>query len=89
MTKIPKRYIPEHLTKKDKKTLRRQLKKSRKYYKKNKYHLRKKVKSFKSKTSPHIIKAKKMYKVSNLKPNAELAKATKCSLSSFFLNKSI
>lgn len=82
MTKIPKRYIPEHLSKKDKKTLRKQLKKSRKEYTKKKYHLRKNVKSFKSKISPHIVKAKKIYKISNIKPSTKLANATKCSISS-------
>ena len=80
MVKIPQRYIPKNLTKKDKKQQRKQLLKSRKQYKKGKYFTRKKVKSFKSKVSPHIIKAMKMYKIKNVKPTKELAKKTKCSL---------
>ena len=47
---IPQRYVPKHLSKKDKNIIRKELKKSRKQYKKRKYHTRKRVKSFKSKT---------------------------------------
>ena len=39
---------------------------------------RKKVSSFKSKVSPHIVRAKKMYNQLTIKPNDALAKATKC-----------
>ncbi len=61
MVNVPKRYIPTTLTKRDKSKQRSMLKKSRKQYKKGKYFTRKKVKSFKSKISPHITKAKKIY----------------------------
>ena len=54
---VPKRYIPKNLTKKDKQKQRNQLKLSRKAYKKGKYIIRKKVKSFKSKKSQHISNA--------------------------------
>ena len=80
MVNVPQRYVPRNLTKKDKKRKKKQLLKSRKNYKKGKYHTRKKVKSFKSKVSPHIKKARKMYKVNNIKPTAKLAKKTKCSI---------
>ena len=59
---------------------KKELKKSRKAYKKGKYHTRKKVKSFKSKVSPHILKARKMYKIEKIRPSTDLAKASKCSL---------
>tara|TARA_B110000438_G_C15819048_1_gene653372 strand:+ start:4532 stop:5422 length:891 start_codon:yes stop_codon:yes gene_type:complete len=79
-TSVPKRYVPKQLSKKDKKKQARELKKSRQAYKKGKYHTRKKMKSFKSKVSPHIIKARKMYKIDKIKPTRKLAKATKCKL---------
>ena len=59
MPLIPVKYAPKNLTKKDKKKAIKELKKSRKLYKKGKYHTRKKVKSFKSKSfvlSDFIIK---------------------------------
>ena len=76
---IPKRYIPSNLSKKDKKKLRRELKKSRKKYKKKKYYTRKKVKSFKNKKSSHINNAIKMYSIKNITINNTLVKKTKCS----------
>ena len=76
---IPKHYIPSVLTSKDKKKQKKEINKSRKMYKKKKYYTRKKVKSFKSKVSPHIIKAQKMYKVNKITANEKLAKKTKCS----------
>ena len=81
MTRVPQKYVPKRLTKKDRKKQKKELKKSRRAYKKGKYYTRKKVKSFKSKVSPHIIKARKMYKVKNISPNSKLAKKTKCSIS--------
>ena len=52
--KVPLRYLPKRLSKKDKIRQRRELNKSRKAYKKGKYYTQKKVSSFKSKTSDHI-----------------------------------
>ena len=49
--KVPLRYLPKRLSKKDKVKQRREINKSRKAYKKGKYYTRKKVASFKSKTS--------------------------------------
>ena len=84
--KIPKRYIPKGLTKKDKLKQKREILRSRRGYRrtnnKRKYYTRKKISSFKSKKSPHVINAMKMYKVDNVKPSKELAKKTKCSLKS-------
>ena len=73
------RYLPKHLTRKDKKQQGRELLKSKRLYKKGIYHSRKKVKSFKSKKSSHVTKAKKMYKVDKMGATKELAKATGCS----------
>ena len=80
MVNVPNRYVPKGLSKKDRKTQKRELKKSRKMYKAKKYYTRKKVKSFKSKVSPHILKARKMYKMEKITPSRKLAKKTKCKL---------
>ena len=80
--KIPKRYIPKTLSNKDKKKQKRQILKSRQLYKKKQYFTRKKVSSFKSKRSKHIIKAEKLFNLKSLKLNNELSKKTKCSLAS-------
>ena len=80
MVTVPKRYIPVFLSKKDKKTVRNELKKSRSQYKKGRYHTRKRVKSFKSKVSPHIKRAQAIYKIDKIAPTPLLAKKTRCSL---------
>lgn len=82
MTNVPIRYVPSYLTKKDKSKQKKELIKSRKAYRKKKpsYYTRKKVKSFKSKTSNHILNARKIYKIKNIVPSTELAKATKCKI---------
>lgn len=80
MTSVPIKYVPKKLSRKDKKKVKKMLKKSRRLYKKGKYYTRKKVKSFKSKVSPHILKARKIYKVENVKPSVELVKRSGCSL---------
>ncbi len=77
--KVPLRYLPKKLSKKDRKTQSKMLLKSRKMYKKGIYYSRKPVKSFTSKESPHIRKAKKMYNVDKIGATNELAKATGCS----------
>jgi hypothetical protein len=77
---IPQHYIPKVLSPRDKKTQKAHIKKLKKSYRRNRYLNRPKLKSFKSKESPHIIRAKKMYKVRVIKPSKELARKTKCSL---------
>ena len=79
-TKIPQRYLPKHLTKKDRSVVRKNLIQSRKLYKKNKYFVRPKVKSFKSKKSNHLNRLKNIYGVKNALPSKELSEKTKCSL---------
>jgi len=76
---VPIKYLPKRLTKKDRKILKKELKESRKGYKKGKYITRKKVKSFKSKKSQHILNAERIYKLNNLAVNKELVKKTGCS----------
>ena len=80
--KVPVRYLPPSLKKKDKEKQKRMLLKSRRLYKKGIYYTRKKVDSYPSKTSNHIMNARKIYKIDSIKPSKELAKATGCSLKS-------
>ena len=74
-------YVPNELSKQDKQKQKRELSKSRKAYKKGKYYSRKTVKSFKSKESAHIAKAKKLYGVKSIRASSDLAKKTGCSVS--------
>ena len=83
--KIPVRYLPPNLSIKDKKKHLQMLLKSRKLYKKHNYFTRKRLPSYKTKTSKHITRAKKIYNVDNVIPNKELSQKTGCSLES--LNK--
>lgn len=77
---VPQKYVPKKLTRTDKDIIKSELKKSRGLYKKNKYHTRKKVKSYTSKTSKHIHNARKMYKIQDIKPSKELSDKTQCSI---------
>lgn len=79
-TKVPIRYLPFRLTKKDKQKQVKMLMKSRKLYKKGKYYTRPKVASFKSKPSNHIRNAQKIYNIDKITPSIQLANATGCSL---------
>ena len=78
--KIPVRYLPQNLSSNDKKKQIQMLLKSRKLYKKHTYFTRKRLPSYKTKTSKHIIRAKKIYNVDNVIPNKELSQKTGCSL---------
>jgi hypothetical protein len=84
-SKFPIRYLPKNLSKKDKKTQIKMLIKSKKLYKKNKYYTRKKLSSYKNKPSNHIINARKIYNITQVKPSKELSLKTGCSISA--LNK--
>jgi hypothetical protein len=74
------RYLPKRLSRKDKKTQLRMIQKSRRMYKKGVYYTRKPVKSFTTKTSKHILTARKMYHMENIGANEELAAKSGCSL---------
>lgn len=76
------RYLPKRLTSKDKKKQSKMLLKSKKLYKRGKYFTRKPVKSFQSKTSQHILNARKMYDVEQIGATNELAKKSGCSKAS-------
>lgn len=78
---VPVKYIPKKLTKKDKKKVARELKKSRKAYKKGKYVTRKRVSSYKSKVSQHVKNAMKIYDIDSVVANKKLAKKTGCTIS--------
>jgi hypothetical protein len=77
--KIPLRYIPKYLTKKDYKKQKQNINKSRKLYKKGIYFARPKVKSFVSKKSNYVTIAKKMYNVNSIDASNELSRKTGCS----------
>jgi hypothetical protein len=78
--KIPIRYLPRRLSKKDKEKQIKMLTKSRKLYKKDKYYTREKLPSYKSKTSQHIKNARRIYGVEKIVPSKELGEATGCSI---------
>jgi len=77
--KINVKYLPKYLSVKDKKIQSKMLQRSQKMYKRGIYYTRKRVHSFHSKKSKHVIKALKMYNVEKIGATDELAKKTKCS----------
>lgn len=77
---VPMRYLPKMLSKKDRIKQSKMLTKSRKLYKRQKYYTREKLASYKNKTSKHIIHARKIYGIENIKPSNELARKTGCSI---------
>ena len=78
--RVPIKYVPKRLTRKDKKKARKELKKSRKAYKKGKYYTRKRLKSYKSKKSNHVVNAMKIYGVKSVSASPKLAKKSGCSI---------
>ena len=72
--KVPRRYIPKQLTRKDRKIQQRELKRSRRLYQQGKYYTRTKLASFPTKVSPHILAARKVYNITDVRPSALLAK---------------
>ena len=77
---VPKRYIPNNLTEEDKIKQRKGILKAQREYKDGRYVIRETLKSFKSKPSPHIVKAQKLYGVEMIKPSRLLEKKTKCNI---------
>ena len=80
--KIPRRYIPLSLSKKDKKKQQAEIIRSRKAYKKGIFKTRKRIQSFHSKKSSHVQRAKAMYNVDKITANSTLAKKTQCTRAS-------
>ena len=76
---VPQRYLPKQLSKKDRKTQKANLRKSRKLYKKGTFFERPKIASFKSKKSSHLNRARSMYNVEKIGSTEELSKKTHCS----------
>ena len=62
MSKVPEHYVPRSLSKKQKAKAKRELRKSRKAYKNNKYYTRKKIDGYKSKKSKHENRVRQIYK---------------------------
>lgn len=85
--KIPRRYIPVGLSKRDTMKQRASIKRSRKAYTKRKYVDRPRVKSFVSKPSSHVSRAKAKFGVDSMVPSPTLVKATGCKM--WALNKII
>ena len=80
-TKVPIRYLPSKLSKKDKNKQIAMLFKSKRLYKQNKYYTRKTLSSHKNKPSSHIQNAKKIYDIDTLSPSKDLVAKTGCSIS--------
>jgi len=79
--RVPMRYVPRTLSRKDRSKQIAMLKRSRRLYKRGKYYGRTaKLKSFPHVASKHVVTARRMYRVDHIVPNAALAKATKCSI---------
>ena len=78
--KLPVRYVPKSLSTTDKRTQIAMLKKSRKLYKKGTFYTRKRLSSYKNKTSEHVKNARRIYNVDKIVPNTELSNATGCSV---------
>ena len=78
--KVPVRYLPSLKEIKDSVKQVKMLMKSRRLYKKGKYYTRKPISSYKSKTSSHIKDAERIYNISSVTPNKELADKTGCSI---------
>jgi len=72
-------YVPNTLTPKDRRRQLSMLRNSRNLYKKGQYLTRKKLSSFTSKPSKHVVKALKMYSLTHIAPSREMVRKTGCS----------
>ena len=79
--RLPLRYLPARLTKRDKAAQIKMLLRSRALYKKNKYYTRAKIPSYNHKKSSHLLDARRIYDIATVTPNAELSLKTGCTLS--------
>ena len=78
--RVPKRYLPSQLTRKDRMRQISALKRSRRLYRRGVYYKRPKMASFRNRPSPHVARAMKMYKVKSLVPSPALARASGCQI---------
>ena len=78
--RVPMRYVPRTLSRKDRRKQIAMLKRSRRMYKRGKFYGRTtKLRSYPHVASKHTDVARRMYKIEKIVPNAALASATKCS----------
>jgi hypothetical protein len=77
---VPLRYVPRNLTKKDRARQLGELRKSRRMYRQGKYYVRRPVASYTRRRSKHVTRAMRIYGVSSMRPTAELARKTGCTL---------
>ena len=81
--RVPMRYVPRTLSRKDRSKQIAMLKRSRRMYKRGKFYGRTtKLRSYPHVASNHTDVARRMYKIEKIVPNAALASATKCSINS-------
>jgi hypothetical protein len=81
--RVPLRYVPRTLSRKDRSKQIAMLKRSRRLYKRGEYYGRTtKLKSYPHVASKHTDVARRMYRIDRIVPNAALASATKCSINS-------
>ncbi len=78
--RVPIRYLPNRLSKKDKNKQIKLLIKSRKLYKQGKYFTRQKLNSYPHKESKYVVKAKRIYNINTLVPGNILSRRTGCSV---------
>ena len=79
--RVPMRYVPRALSRKDRRKQIAMLKRSRRLYKRGKFYGRTtKLKSYPHVVSKHVVTAKRMYHMEKIVPTAALAKATGCSV---------
>ena len=80
MSSIPQNYVPKYLSKKSKTITINELKRSRKSYKKGKYHTRKKIPGYKNRKTSWSSKVIEIYDLDKNKPiNIDvLVNKTKC-----------
>lgn len=77
---IPRKYYAGVKNSKERKRAIRDIKQSRRDYKRGKYHRKRiRVKSFRSKESPHVVRAKKLYNLTSMKDLNEVSRKTGCS----------
>jgi len=81
--RVPMRYVPRALSRKDRRKQIAMLKRSRRLYKRGKFYGRTtKLKSYPHVASKHTDVARRIYNIEKIVPNAALAAATGCSVGS-------
>lgn len=78
--RIPLRYLPYRLSRKDKRKQIDMLLKSKKQYSSKSYATRAKLASYPHHVSKHITRARKVYRIPSIRPSRALSRKTGCSL---------